>query len=612
MSLLDGYLSLAKNTNKTRGNDETQQGVVSGLLPELEFPISNEELIELTEKWQHLWDESTVKKDWLAQCDENEKYWLGKQFNNSTEDRPMIDNIIFESLETFLPQATRRNPEPVVELVDSRLEKIPQANEFQDQVEKRLAHLADVLKLRLKIKKVARHWSIYLLGVAKVGYSMERDDITLKVIRAKKLILDPDATIDEDGYTGRFIGEYRQMEASVLEALSDNKKPIRELVEKDKGSSIQFIEWWTPEYTCWTLGREVLKKKKTPYWNYDKTEQQESVDDFGQVSQQPVEIKGVNHFTSPRIPYIFLSIFNLGKQPVDDTSLIGQNLSNQDVINKLGKQIDANVDSMNNGMVVSEERSGLTKDQASRVSQALKKGSTVVIPTGAPGDAVARFPAASLPADVFNRLMDMRTRTRDVFGTRGSSPAGIQGEDTVRGKIITKGLDTDRIGGGITEYLEQFADDVYNWFVQLLYVFDPEYVGQDLPKLRISVKEGSLLPKDNVTEANQAIELAMAGKMSLVDLYRKLEDPNPEEKAANVWLEVNAPHVLYANDPRVQQVMMMQQQAAMQQQQMQQDQMMAEKGHETQSKMMDHESKMQQIQAKGQSDQLLAKVKIQK
>ena len=38
--------------------------------------------------------------------------------------------------------------------------------------------------------------------------------------------------------------------------------------------------------------------------------------------------------------------------------------------------------------------------------------------------------------------------------------------------------------------------------------------------------------------------------------------------AANVWLEINAPHVLYKNNPAVQEaMMMMQQQAQMQQQQ---------------------------------------------
>ena len=81
------------------------------------------------------------------------------------------------------------------------------------------------------------------------------------------------------------------------------------------------------------------------------------------------------------------------------------------------------------------------------------------------------------------------------------------------------------------------------------------------PKLVVSVKEGSLLPKDSMTLANQAIELSSAGKMSVVDLYKSLDYANPEELAANVWLEVNAPEILYGQDPRIKQVIESRQQA---------------------------------------------------
>ena len=126
-------------------------------------------------------------------------------------------------------------------------------------------------------------------------------------------------------------------------------------------------------------------------------------------------------------------------------------------------------------------------------------------------------------------------------------------------------MDTDRIGGGISEYLEQLADKVYNWHLQLLYVYDTGFqfvLGARPPKVVISVKEGSLLPKDSTSIANQAIDLGKNGKMALVDMYKRLEYPNPEELAANVWLEINAPHLLYKNNPIVQEAIALQQQAA--------------------------------------------------
>jgi len=339
------------------------------------------------------------------------------------------------------------------------------------------------------------------------------------------------------------------------------------------------VEWWTPTYMCWKFESTILLKKKNPHWNYDKTEIPEvtdlasegvSVDDYGNATAEPVETKGINHFNVPKMPYSFLSVFNLGDQPMDKTSLIGQNLANQDRINKRDKQIDKNADRMNGGLVVSLARAGLTKEQATGVTRALRKGGVVCIPDGAPREAIDQYNPVGLPADVFNDRNDIRMRMRDIFGVSGSSQAGLKGEETVRGKIMSRGLDTDRIGGGVTEYLEQWADDWYNWYLQLLYVYDKDFQfieGAIPPKVIVSVKEGSLLPKDSTSIANQALELASLNRISNIDLYERLEWPNAKEVAANVWLEAKAPQLLFKDNPLVQEVIAMQQQAAQAEQQ---------------------------------------------
>lgn len=579
--IIDAFISLGKNINKSSGktNNETEQGVVSEKYPELRLDMDNDDLIKLTTKWEKSWNTSEVKSEWEKMCDESEKYWLGKQYYQSKADtnRPDVDNAIFEAVETYLPQVTRRNPEAMVSLVtgknpgedDPEVQKIYE--EFVTKLKNTLGDIADDLKFRLKLKKVARHWAIYILGAAKMGWDTNKDMPTFKAVRAKKLILDPESTIDEDGYTGNRIGEYRKIEAdkliSTLEAIGGEegaKAYITKLVDKNTGTEIQFIEWWTEEYMCWTLDKQVLLKKKNPHWNYKKVETPEpTVDEAGnEIVGEPTEEDGENHFPVPKMPYVFLSVFNLGKKPVDDTSLIYQNLSNQDRLNKRNRQIDKNVDSMNGGMVVSLERSGLTQQQAKGVTEALRRGGTIAIPAGAPREAIDRMSAPGLPTDVYNDRQDTRNRLSDIFGVRGSTPAGLEGEKTVRGKYQNRALDTDRIGGGVSEYLEQFADDVYNWIVQLLYVYDDVYAtAKGKPKVRITIKEGSLLPKDSQTIANQAIELAAGGKMSLIDLYKALERPNPEELAANAWLEINAPEILYSKDPRIEQVIKSRQEA---------------------------------------------------
>lgn len=588
MSILDAFHSLGSKINKVKGGDtqETAEGVVSEKFPELKIETSNEEITKLTKKWQSKWEDSDVFKQVEESSKDNEDYWKGKQFDQPKVDKshPLMDNVIFEAVETWLPQVTRRNPDPTVQL--SRKEQQTKENlAYASELQKELAEIADEIVLRLKLKKTARHWGLYTVGALKPSWDLDRDMPTVKVIRAKKLVLDPDATVDEEiGYTGSYYGEHRKMQAGkLLDMLNEiggeeeGIKAIKEKVHADDevkaqlGTELGFIEWWTEEYICWTMGDKVLMKKKYLHWNDDETTKEEApynedgtpqLDEAGQPLMIENTIEGFNHFRTRRLPIILLSVFNLGKQPVDDTTLIGQNLAGQDLVNKRLKQIDKNADSMNGGMVVSLERAGMTMQQATRITEALRKGGTVAIPTGAVNEAIARMSAPALPGDVFLQLQDTRIRIRDIFGISGSSAAGLSSEETVRGKMQNRLLDTDRIGGGFSEYLEQVADNVYNWFVQLLYVYDDRYAGQSHPKVRISVKEGSLLPKDSLTLANQAIDLAGQNRMSLIDLYKALDYPNPEEMAANVWLEANAPEVLFQNDQRIQQVLQARQAAA--------------------------------------------------
>ncbi len=651
--LVDAYNSLSRDINKMPGSTtlETQQGVVSPKLPEISADMPNEEILPVLAKYEKNWTESNVYAEWVKRGDENVNYWKGKHFQRPETDktRALVDNVIFEAVEVALPQFISRNPEPDVELLRSELDAKgeptnPVATVYVERLQDELADLGDDIKVRTKMKKIARHWMLDLVGIGKAGWDSKRNTPMLKVLRPRKIILDPDATVDEDGYTGDLVGEYRSLPAyKILPFCTEPgaEEAIKALVGEDMATKIQFIEWWSDTTLLWSLGgKQVLMKRRNPHWNWSEDESQDMDSDFtpvgiapegspampqmpeagempdrnapgkptlpmmskatsgldtgeapdeteppaetptGDVEEPEDEDEGdeseeeivpesrsrENHLPAPRKPYFFLVMFILGDQPVDNTSLITQNLANQDIINKRNKQIDKNADNMNNGLVVSLERSGLTAQQAKGVTEALRKGGVVGIPAGSPQDAVYRPDTPGLPSDVFNNLVDLRNRVKEIFGTKGSQPQQLEPGQAVRGQILNKTQDTDRIGGGISEIIEQFVDDFYNYSIQLKLVYEDYYVqlGSQgpLPKVRCSIKEGSLLPKDKVTLANQAIALAGTEKMSLLDLYRALDYPNAEELAVNAWLEKNAPDMLYKDDPRVGQAMQRAAQAA--------------------------------------------------
>lgn len=576
---LKGFFSLADNVNKDKGTGEQQEvaeGIVSDKLPELKLSLTDDELIDLSKKWRERWDAG--KDELEAKRKTNEEYWLGKQFDEmhyaktSQEGhhhhQPLTDNLLFEALETFLPIATRQNPEPLTESDDT-----PEGIELASNVKKMLVHLSDLLRLRLKVKTSTRFWALYYVGAIKISWSVKKNDIVLKTMRPQKLILDPDGTVEEGEYTGEFIGEVRKETAGKLKKRFPDKAEFinKGVGKKGDGTEIQYTEWWTDDYMFWELEGEVLGKAKNPHWNYPEEKLRMATDEFG-VESPEIDEEGNamfdtvglnNHFPFPRMPYMLLSVFNLGKHPWDDTSLIEQNLSLQDLINKRQRQIDKNVDSMNAGWVISGGRSGLTKAQASRATEAIRKGGVVYIPDGSPQEAVYRYTGTGLPNDVFNNLQDTRNELRGIFGVTGLSPQGTKEDKTVRGKIIVRGQDVDRIGGGIGDYLEQFVDGIFNYMVQMMFVYYTEkksasvlgdegareyisLVNTEFNKdLTISVKEGSLIPKDSLTQRNEAVELWGGQALDPITLYERLEFPNPRESAQKLLTWMTNPTALF-------------------------------------------------------------------
>jgi len=540
MSVLSaGFDTLGNPTNKVRGADseETYEGAIDAV-PELTLEMDDEELVSLKKQWLASWDSGS--KDLSEKQKKNEKYWAGK-FGSDTDEkaRPMPDNLIFEAVETFLPLATKENPEPVVDANGT-----PEGTELAENIRRQLIYLADTLRLKLALKQVVRNWSLYFLGALKIGWSEVSKEIVIKVIRPQKLILDCESTIDSAEYTGRFIGEYCTTTADKLVLRFPKKAQfIKDEVKDKMGSDVTYIEWWTNEYVFWTLKDEVLDKRKNIHWNYET--ETVVMDEFGNETPQTYPAK--NHFAEPKMPYVFLSVFNLGLHPFDDTNLIHQNIGLQDLIHKRLQQIDINADNTNGGSVVSGDY--FSKEQAASVGDALRKGKTVWVPKGNVNGAYRRDTGTPLPQFVYESLMDYRSELRNIFGTRGSTAQGIAGERTARGKILAHQSDSDRIGGGFIDYLEQFSDKTFNWFVQMMYVYYDEphagsIIGQQRAreyytiqnsnfdtKLVVSVKDGSLVPKDSLTKRNEAIDLWGAGALDPISLFTALDFPNPVESA---------------------------------------------------------------------------------
>ncbi len=549
LGAIKGALGLFDETNKAQGVTEVSKPTPTD---EYESSLNEVELIELVSEWKKTYATYYQDVDKTQQLSFN--YWIGNQkADESTQMRDasntVIDNLIFEATETFLPIATRANPDPLVSSDPSEI-----GQETAKNIKNALVHWADSQKLRRKLAKMTRHWALYRLGVIKIYWNPTLKEIKCDVINPRRMIFDRDGYIDEGGrFVGEYLGEKKQITASLLVEMFPAKKGlIEQKAHKKMGTKLEIFEWWyRGKDNFYTLEDNLLGKYKNPNWNYDGKEITVDPETGAETVQ---EFQGTNHFKEPQAPYVFLSVFSAGLHPHDDTSLIMQNITIQDMVNRRWRQIDKNVEGMNNGMVVSG--AAFTEEQAAQAASALRRGVAIRVPNGKVGDAVQRFSAPALPNDVFNSLQDGRSELRNIYGTSGSTPEGVQQEKSVRGKIMVSQQDSSRIGGGVTEHIEQVADTIYNWVVQLMYVFyDEEHfitsagaqgglelisIKNDkfslLRTLTVTVKEGSLIPKDPLTQRNEAIDLWSANAIDPLNLFKKLDYPDPVQATQQLIL----------------------------------------------------------------------------
>lgn len=480
-------------------------------------------------------------------------YWLGNQKRDPLETidgHDTVDNLIFEAVETFLPIANKANPDPVVSAGDT-----PEGIQLAKNIKNVLVDWADVQDLRMKLKGGTRNWVLNQLGVWKMSYDVFKKEIVCEVRPTNKLKLDPDGHWDESGlFTGDWIGDPKNISAGTLsEMFSDHKELILKQSKGNMSKKLKLEEWWYKGTDIfYYIEDQCVGTFKNPNWNYDG---EDVTTDPATGEKVHTPIVGKNHKfgrNAPQFPYIGLSVFSTKEKPHDDTSLILQNVSLQDLHNKRLRQIDKNADSQNNGALASG--TSFTKEQAAEAATFLRKGGTVWVPQGDVNTAWKRDAAPALPGDIFRQQKESEARLQNIFGTAGSSAQGIQQEESVRGKIMVQQSDSSRIGGGVTEYIEKCSATIYNFVVQFIFVYydEPHYIsamGQngatetiairssDLstdPK--VTVKDGSLIPKDPLTERNEAMDLWEANAMSLPELYSRLDFPDPMASAKQTLL----------------------------------------------------------------------------
>lgn len=538
---IDGVEQLINSgLNKNASVPGGDEGIVGDYQEELELKMSDEELIDLATQWKN--NNAPYDAKIAARAAQNKANYLGLQRAGTNQnDTPVGSNILFEAEETYIPQAIAKNPEPVV-----YSDNTPEGKMASNDLKAMLQYHAVELGLKRKLGMMVRHESIYFIGVLKHGWDAKVGDITTELRKPKNFILDKDGYVDEFGaFHGQYLGERIESTAKeLIDLYPEHRAYITVKVGGKLGTEIVRTEWWTDEYCFTTFEDKVLDKHKNEFWNYDKEGES---DIFGNVQV----VKGNNHFANPMMPYTFLSVFSLQEQPHDVTTLIEQNIRNQARIIERDEQIDRNLRTNNNSIVVSDK--SFNQETAHQAAKALQDGDPILA-SGDIDGAIKRIPANDLPGGIMEAQENDKNTLRGVFGVQGLTAQAPTNDTTAHGMVLNQEYDSTRVGGGVGDAVEAVARNVFNWWTQLYYVFydTPHYAavmgnGQAVEyvtlqmanqqrKFVVTVAPNSMAPKDELSEQQNAINLANSGWLDPINLFKKLNDPDPLNTAKMVTM----------------------------------------------------------------------------
>lgn len=457
------------------------------------------------------------------------------------------DNRLFTAVETLVALVVSRPPQPLA----MQAYNTEASYELSQQLQKALLCKYEDLYLKGKFHMIARHLLMgYRLAVMKYRWdenvgAIQDDgtrfgDVAVDVIRPHRIVLDAGAQYIDDV---PLIAEYRSDSIDDLVARYPDKKEeiMREFgTKKNTSTKVGYVEihFTTHDKTSgnrieaitWKYKNVILDSTKSPYWNYD----EEYQDDQGRTRQ-------ANFLEKPTKPYVLFNFLNLGRWVIDDTSLMDQAIPQQEIVNKIGRQIVENAEQANSGtiwnskMIKQDEVAKLTGDPGERV---MSNGNVT--------EAAARLPYNELAQYVINEKLDARSEIDNIFSTHGAIRGETTDSKTLGQDVLSQRGDSARIAILATS-IEDGADRLYKGITQMFKVFYDvpqlfRYDGGDGQTnffsygrdqiedgLGLRVKSGSVLPEDPVAKKQETIQtLPILDPLSIAEGLNK---ENPMEWA---------------------------------------------------------------------------------
>lgn len=501
-----------------------------------ETGVSDLDLISQIKVWEKESEDlyGQLKRVWEV----NLAYYKGDQtevYKIYGKNSKAVENRIFMAVETMIPIATSRPPEIVVYSQEESEVGQMEAQDLQDVLNYHL----DRLGLQEKSERWVRDLLIKRYGVFKIEWNKEMDDVDLKVIDPRRIRIPRYGKSETEL---KFIIEYLEMSydqmVKVFGQTKVNKLGLPQTTideqKKVRLKNYSITECWTNEYVVWLSGNTVLEKKENPYW----------------------EEGGNNYFELPKKPYIIKSLYETEESIIGDTDNIQQLIPIQDNVNNLKRRIEnisrkvSNPDLLIDSDVMSEEKaSGITNEE----------GQIIYGKDAASGNKIRYQSPGQVPPYLFEDLQGSRNEFDNIWGIHSTTRGEREGRETLGGRKLLKQADLGRIDL-IARQLERAIDGIAEYFTQLIKMyytgektfsilgsdglrFIKNFSNKKVGDVKLVVKPGSTLPRDEITIHDEAIVLWQNKAIGIRTLYRMLKLPNLPE-AIDDYIETQSGTIL--------------------------------------------------------------------
>ena len=590
-------------THKNTETAELQEDIGIVTDPLALTGINNDELIDIVDKWiedtrsfyKEEYDLYNVRK-------RNEIYRFGRQIEALIKDKKLkdyeartLDNVIYEIERSEKPLALSSLPDLIV----SPGNNTDQSKALAEMITQVVNSDLQKEENRKVLGMAWQHRPVYRVGVIKCIWNPQAfgglGDYEFIYVHPDAVEVDPHATeadADKMEYIphkvsltvkqvimrfpkakDEFIKELQKQGVMSKNDADPNWKAmatpidIREVwftdyekAEKEDGTT----KWKRVEGVLWKYRKCMLGKMKNPYFDYEGEEQTFTYDDpqlesskrkisldemkqsllTGQFPQN-VTTQTVYHnfFDSPKKPFFFMVYDQWGKQPLDETTHIEQNIYNQDSLDYMNKQIQETL--KKKGHHIWSKLSGLTASMIKQMDHNNPNEDYIV--NGDPNAEHAFVPPERPQPQEFEDLDRLHDRMY-----------GVASATSIRGEVQNEAVTNNQIGREanytvMDDMVEETINKAAQWMAGwAMHMIKTRYTQEHFRKIlgqkgewvfmqvhQDFVEDGQAVMikasgTDKLRKQNNAMNLAKMDKIDPLSLFEDMDLDDPEGRAAKL------------------------------------------------------------------------------